>query len=142
MYMQVTLACIYVILSTLGGETIANTADDKDAVEEGRSLGGGVGFALLPLFMLGVRKCKIYDHSNYDQCRCYFHLLDMLYRWLKNQKDGSGLTVNINAGDGYEFNARINLKHRNDQSFYEDQEYQGPEYYPAYPYKKNEDCPA
>ena len=70
-------------------------------------------------------------------CRCYFHLLDMLYRWLKNQKDGSGLTFNINAGDGYEFDARINLKHRNDQSFYEDQEYQGPEYYPAYPYKKN-----
>ena len=67
MYMQVTLACIYVILSTLGGETIANTADDKDAVEEGRSLGGGVGFALLPLFMLGVGKCKIYNHSNFDQ---------------------------------------------------------------------------
>ena len=67
MYMQVIFAWICVILSTLGGETIANIADDKDAVEEGRSLGGGVGFALLPLFMLGVRKCKIYNHTNYDQ---------------------------------------------------------------------------
>ena len=60
----------------------------------------------------------------------------MLYRWLKTQKDGSGLSVNINAGDGYEFEAKINLKPREDKSFYEAQEYQGPEYYPSYPFKK------
>ena len=57
----------------------------------------------------------------------------MLYRWLKNQKDGSGLSINMDAGDGYEFHAKINLIKRGggDNSFYQTQVYQGPEYYPV-----------
>ena len=56
---------------------------------------------------------------------------DLLYRYLKNQKDGSGVRVNIDAGDGYGLNAHVNLIRKGDPSFYETQVYQGPEYYPV-----------
>ena len=52
----------------------------------------------------------------------------MLYRWLKRQKDGSGLSLNIDAGDGYELNAKVNLLNQ-DATFYQAQEYQGPDYF-------------
>ena len=52
----------------------------------------------------------------------------MMYRWLKNQKDGSGLSLNINAGDGYELNAKLNLVTQ-DPTFYKAQEFEGPDYF-------------
>ena len=54
--------------------------------------------------------------------------VDMTYRWLKNQKDGSGLSLNINAGDGYELNAKLNLINQ-DPTFYNAQEFEGPDYF-------------
>ena len=87
-----------------------------------------------PLYFLVYGNVRDIQITNIIEqiCLTSTRILDMMYRWLKNQKDGSGLSLNINAGDGYELNAKLNLVNQ-DPTFYKAQEYVGPEYF----YRKN-----